>query len=93
MSDYFVPYLSDGDYYTAFKTYAELCDKFVTQARTDVSYGIGNLDDLDYSIPLTAEDWITAVCVNIVIGIRCCTYCLLDTQGQAENRRYAARCE
>lgn len=69
MSDYFVPYLSDGDYYTAFKTYAELCDKFVTQARTDVSYGIGNLDDLDYSIPLTAEDWITAVCVNIVIGI------------------------
>lgn len=69
MSDYFVPYLSDGDYYTAFKTYAELCDKFVTQARTDVSYDIGNLDDLDYSIPLTAEDWITAVCVNIVIGI------------------------
>lgn len=69
MKDYFVPYLSDGEYLTAFKTYAELCDEYVTRAKTDTPYDIGNLDELDYSVPLTAGDWISAVVIGIVIGI------------------------
>ena len=32
MSEQFLPYLSDGEYYKAFSTYADLCDQFITQA-------------------------------------------------------------
>lgn len=38
ISDHFLGDLSDGQYYDAFTTYAELCDKFVTQARTGKPY-------------------------------------------------------
>lgn len=69
MSSYFVPKLSDGEYFEAFKTYAELCDEYVTHARNDRPYDNSNLDELDYSVPLTAGDWLTAVLVSIVIGI------------------------
>lgn len=35
--------LSDGDYAAAFTRYAELCDDFITQARTGEPYDSGNL--------------------------------------------------
>ena len=38
VSDTVVPYLSDGDYYTAFCTYADLCDQLVTMAREGHPY-------------------------------------------------------
>ena len=43
IADQFVPYLSDGDYEMAFTVYADLCDDFVTQARTGDPYDAGNL--------------------------------------------------
>ncbi len=43
MSDKFLSYLSNGSYYTAFHTFAELCDEFITQAKTGKPYDVGNL--------------------------------------------------
>lgn len=34
MEEEFVPYLSNSDYYNGFDTFANLCDKYVTDART-----------------------------------------------------------
>lgn len=33
MEEYYVPYLSAGDYYTAFTTFASLCDSYLTEAK------------------------------------------------------------
>ena len=43
MSEKFLSPLSDGNYAKAFRTYVELCDDFVTQARTGNPYDGGNL--------------------------------------------------
>lgn len=43
ISDRFTPYLSDGDYEEAFICFAELCDDFLTQARTEEPYDTDNL--------------------------------------------------
>lgn len=44
MTDRFVSYLSSGDYYTAFATYADLCDEFIEHYdETDTAYDINNL--------------------------------------------------
>ena len=43
VADEFLPMLSDGDYSDAFEKYAELCDNFITQARTGEPYDVGNL--------------------------------------------------
>ncbi len=64
MSDKFVPKLSDGDYYEAFTDFAELCDKFLTQAKTDKPYDVGNLPKEPFSwiwIPI-------AIAVGLVIA-------------------------
>ena len=38
ISKKFLSDLSDGNYFTAFETYADLCDEFVTQAKTGDAY-------------------------------------------------------
>lgn len=43
MSDKFLPYLSDGEYFKAFDKFAALCDDFVTKAKTGSAYDKGNL--------------------------------------------------
>ncbi|MCI8497257.1 MAG: TPM domain-containing protein, partial [Clostridiales bacterium] len=43
MTDQFLPFLSDGDYYQAFDTFASLCDEFLTQAKSGEPYDSGNL--------------------------------------------------
>ena len=50
MSEQFLPYLSDGEYYKAFSTYADLCDQFITQAKTDEPYDVGNLPKEPFKI-------------------------------------------
>ena len=37
------PYLSDGDFVSAFDEYASLCDEFITQAKTGEPYDNGNM--------------------------------------------------
>ena len=43
ISDKFVKYLSDGEAYEGFKTYANLCKKFIEQYRTGAAYDVGNM--------------------------------------------------
>lgn len=43
MADQFVYQLSEGNYYDAFVRYGELCDDFITQARSGQPYDVGNL--------------------------------------------------
>lgn len=43
MTDRFIPYLSDGEYYKAFNEYAKLCDKFITKAYDGNPYDVGHL--------------------------------------------------
>ena len=53
--------LSEDNYAEAFGTYAELCDEFITQAKTDIPYDKGNL-------PLEPLSYIWII-FGIVIGI------------------------
>ena len=62
-----VPYLSDRDFVGAFATYITLCDEFITQARTDKPYDIGNLP----REPLS-PGWILA-CLIISFMLSCIT--------------------
>ena len=62
-----VPYLSDRDFVGAFTTYITLCDEFITQARTDKPYDIGNLP----REPLS-PGWILA-CLIISFILSCIT--------------------
>ena len=43
MADYFVPYLSDGEFAEGFAVFAELCDEFITQAESGDPYDVHNL--------------------------------------------------
>ena len=43
IQDQFLSDLSDGNYFESFTTFAELCDSFITQARTEKPYDTGNL--------------------------------------------------
>lgn len=43
ISGQFLEQLSDGDYMAAFSAFAELCDRFLTQARNGKPYDVGNL--------------------------------------------------
>ena len=42
MENEFVGFLSSGDYMTAFTTFAELCDDYITEARTNKPYDTNN---------------------------------------------------
>lgn len=50
MSDRFVPKLSDGAYADAFQTFAQLCDDFITQAKTGDPYDTHNLPKAPFRI-------------------------------------------
>ena len=47
-----MPYLKSGNYSLAFNNFADLCDDFLTQARTGVPYDIGNMPKLKMKQPL-----------------------------------------
>ena len=49
MSDRFVPYLSDGEFAQAFEKFADLCDEFITQAKTGDPYDSHNLPKEPFS--------------------------------------------
>lgn len=43
IADEFVPYLSDSDYITAFTKYAQLCDMFITEAKSGKPFDTGHM--------------------------------------------------
>lgn len=62
ISEEFLPYLSDGEYYEAFSTYAQLCDEFVTQAREGEAYDVSNM-------PKEAFPVATRLGIALIIGL------------------------
>ena len=54
--------LSKGKYAAAFTTYAELCDEFITQAKTGTPYDVGNL-------PKEPFDFGMSIIIALVIGL------------------------
>lgn len=62
ISDQFVPLLSEGEYYDAFVTFAQLCDDFITQARTGNPYDRNNL-------PKEPFRFSKNVLISLVVGL------------------------
>ena len=61
------PYMSEGDFATAFGTFAELCDDFITQARSGDPYDYHNLPEL----PRESfwEIWLIWLPISVILGI------------------------
>lgn len=66
MSEKILPYLSDGEYAEAFHIFAEQCDDYITQARTNIPYDTDNIPTDPFS-PLGAL--MIAVVVGFVIAL------------------------
>lgn len=61
ISEQFLPALGDGDYAGAFTQFADLCDEFITQARKDKPYDIGNLPKAPFNLGFH-------ICMALFIG-------------------------
>jgi len=55
------PDLSAGNYYSAFDSFADQCDKYLTQARTGEAYDEGNM-------PLDSTDVAVYIVIGLIIG-------------------------
>ena len=62
ISNQFLPDLSDGDYMAAFAAYADLCDEFITQAKTGQPY------DGDH-IPKAPFNAVKCLLISMAIGL------------------------
>ena len=62
MADRFVPYFSNGEFAEGFRVFAELCDEFLTQARTGEPYDSHNL-------PKDPYDLVTNLIIALIIGL------------------------
>jgi uncharacterized protein len=65
MSDRFIDDLSAGWYADAFSTYAELCDDFITQAKTGAPYDRGNLPKEPFPFGMSL---IIAIVIGLVVA-------------------------
>lgn len=68
MQEQFKPALSDGDYSGAFTTFAELCDEFVTQAKTGEPYDVGNLPKGTVSPIMIVIDLVLGLVIGYAIA-------------------------
>lgn len=64
ISDRFVPYLSDEEYAEAFRTFAQLCDAFITQAKTGDPYDSHNLPKEPFSVVVNL---LIALAIGLVV--------------------------
>lgn len=62
--------LSDGKYQEAFLTYAQLCDEFITQARTGEPYDEGNLPKGSVSPIWILGDFAIGCLIALIMGNR-----------------------
>lgn len=62
IGDAFLSDLSDGNYYDAFDTYTNLCDKFLEQAQNGEPYDVDN--EVDEPFP-----FLTCLVISMVIGL------------------------
>ena len=61
IEDAFLTDLSEGDYASAFETYAELCDEFITEARNGKPYDEGNM-------PKSPFPWGQNLLISLAVG-------------------------
>ena len=66
--------LSNGFYYDAFNTYADLCDEFVTQANNGTPYDVDNMPKESFAF--LAALFIAVVIGAVVSGIVCLVFAL-----------------
>ncbi len=85
MVDRFKPDLSDGDYYKAFDTYADLCDDFLVQAKTGNPYDVGNLP----KTPLGLHWILIALVVGVIIAVIVIGVMINDLKSVRPNNRAA----
>lgn len=72
MTDSFVSYLSDGEYYEGFMKFADLCEEFIIQAQTGEPYDVDNLPEESTPFYITllislAIGFVIAVIVSVVM--------------------------
>lgn len=66
--DQIKPYMSDGDYASAFNEFAVLCDEFLTQAYTGEPYDAGNLPGTEKAIDKLIVDIPVGVGIGLLIA-------------------------
>lgn len=66
ISDRFVPYLSDEEYGEAFEIFAQLCDEFITQAKTGDPYDTHNLPKEPFDVTVSL---LIALAVGLVVTL------------------------
>ena len=71
MTKKIIPLLSDGEYVEAFKVYAELCDDFLTEAKTNKPYDAGHMPKQS-TVKLWLRILVSVVCgflLAIIVGL------------------------
>lgn len=66
ISEQFLPYLSDDDYESALHEYADNCDEFITRAREDKPYDVG---DMPKSIMVLVFLLLGAIVAGVLIAL------------------------
>ena len=72
--------LSDGDYYDAFTTYAELCDDYIIKASTSAPYDSGTL-------PKDPYNWFFGIVFSLVVGFVIALIAVLVMKGKLKSVR------
>ena len=86
MTDKIMPYLSDGDTYKGFDTYAELCDEYIEKAKGGKPYDVENLPKERNMIFIIAGSIIPALLLaSIVCGRLTAQLKTVSEQYQADN--------
>ena len=65
ISKRFVSDLSNGNYYSAFETFADLCEDFVSKAKGGNPYDVSNMP----KAPKTLSDYTVCIPIAIVVGL------------------------
>ena len=84
MTDIFIPYISDGDTYKGFDTFADLCDKFIKQYKTGSAYDVGNLPKERNMVFLIGASVIPALLLALAVCYG------MTSQLKTVRRQYAA---
>lgn len=84
MTDIFIPYISDGDTYKGFDTFADLCDKFIKQYKTGSAYDVGNLPKERNMVFLIGASVIPALLLALAVCYS------MTSQLKTVRRQYAA---
>lgn len=66
IEDNVIGYLSDGDYYRAFDTYADLCDRLITQAENGEPFDVGNMPKAPFNL---GKNLLISLIIGFVIAL------------------------